>query len=196
MIKNNIKTIVLVGVLAIVGIVFFSTYNGLVTKEEKVEGTWSQVQNQYKRRADLVPALVKVAKSYAEQERATLTAVIEARSAATAIKLDPTNMTAEDLKKFQQAQGELSQALGKLMAISESYPDLKSNQNYLDLQAQLEGTENRISVARKNFIDATQDYNTAIRRIPTNIIASLFGFDKRPYFEEAESSANMPEIDL
>ncbi|MCQ2243873.1 MAG: LemA family protein [Bacteroidaceae bacterium] len=194
--KNNIKTIVLVGVLAIVGIVFFSTYNGLVTKEEKVEGTWSQVQNQYKRRADLVPALVKVAKSYAEQERATLTAVIEARSAATAIKLDPTNMTAEDLKKFQQAQGELSQALGKLMAISESYPDLKSNQNYLDLQAQLEGTENRISVARKNFIDATQDYNTAIRRIPTNIIASLFGFDKRPYFEEAESSANMPEIDL
>ena len=196
MIKNNIKTIVLVGVLAIVGIVFFSTYNGLVTKEEKVEGTWSQVQNQYKRRADLVPALVKVAKSYAEQERATLTAVIEARSAATAIKLDPTNMTAEDLKKFQQAQGELSQALGKLMAISESYPDLKSNQNYLDLQTQLEGTENRISVARKNFIDATQDYNTAIRRIPTNIIASLFGFDKRPYFEESESSANMPEIDL
>ncbi len=196
MIKKNIKTIVLVVVLAIVGIVFFSTYNGLVTKEENVDGTWSQVQNQYKRRADLVPALVKVAKSYAEQERATLTAVIEARSAATAIKLDPTNMTAEDLKKFQQAQGELSQALGKLMAISESYPDLKSNQNYLDLQAQLEGTENRISVARKNFIDATQDYNTAIRRIPTNIIASLFGFDKRPYFEEAESSANMPEIDL
>lgn len=196
MIKNNIKTIILAVVVAVVGIVFFSTYNGLVTKEEKVDGTWSQVQNQYKRRADLVPALVKVAKSYAEQERATLTAVIEARSAATAITLDPTNMTAEDLKKFQQAQGELSQALGKLMAISESYPDLKSNKNYLDLQAQLEGTENRISVARKNFIDATQDYNTAIRKIPTNIIASLFGFDKRPYFEEAESSANMPEIDL
>lgn len=196
MIKNNIKTIILAVVVAVVGIVFFSTYNGLVTKEEKVDGTWSQVQNQYKRRADLVPALVKVAKSYAEQERATLTAVIEARSAATAITLDPTNMTAEDLKKFQQAQGELSQALGKLMAISESYPDLKSNKNYLDLQAQLEGTENRISVARKNFIDATQDYNTAIRRIPANIIASLFGFDKRPYFEEAESSANMPEIDL
>ncbi|MCQ2254669.1 MAG: LemA family protein [Bacteroidaceae bacterium] len=194
--KNNIKTIILAVVVAVVGIVFFSTYNGLVTKEEKVDGTWSQVQNQYKRRADLVPALVKVAKSYAEQERATLTAVIEARSAATAITLDPTNMTAEDLKKFQQAQGELSQALGKLMAISESYPDLKSNKNYLDLQAQLEGTENRISVARKNFIDATQDYNTAIRRIPANIIASLFGFDKRPYFEEAESSANMPEIDL
>ena len=196
MIKNNIKTIILAVVVAVVGIVFFSTYNGLVTKEEKVDGTWSQVQNQYKRRADLVPALVKVAKSYAEQERATLTAVIEARCAATAITLDPTNMTAEDLKKFQQAQGELSQALGKLMAISESYPDLKSNKNYLDLQAQLEGTENRISVARKNFIDATQDYNTAIRRIPANIIASLFGFDKRPYFEEAESSANMPEIDL
>lgn len=194
--KNNIKTIILVAVVAVVGIVFFSSYNGLVTKEEKVDGTWSQVQNQYKRRADLVPALVKVAKSYAEQERATLTAVMDARSAATAIKLDPTKMTAEDLQKFQQAQGELSQALGKLMAISESYPDLKSNKNYLDLQAQLEGTENRIAVARKSFIDATQDYNTAIRRIPTNIIASLFGFDKRPYFEEAESSQNMPEIDL
>lgn len=196
MIKNNIKTIILAVVVAVVGIVFFSTYNGLVTKEEKVDGTWSQVQNQYKRRADLVPALVKVAKSYAEQERATLTAVIEARSAATAITLDPTNMTAEDLKKFQQAQGELSQALGKLMAISESYPDLKSNKNYLDLQAQLEGTENRIAVARKSFIDATQEYNTTIRKIPTNIIAAIFGFDKRPYFEEAESSANMPEIDL
>lgn len=196
MIKKNIKTIILVAVVAVVGIVFFSTYNGLVTKEEKVDGTWSQVQNQYKRRADLVPALVKVAKGYAEQERATFTAVTEARSAATAIKLDPKNMTAEDLKKFQEAQGELSQALGKLMAISEQYPDLKSSKNYLDLQAQLEGTENRISVARKNFIDATQDYNTTIRKIPTNIIASLFGFDKRPYFEEAESSQNMPEIDL
>lgn len=196
MIKNNIKTIVLVGVLAIVGIVFFGSYNGLVTKEEKVEGTWSQVQNQYKRRADLVPALVKVAKSYAEQERATLTAVVEARSAASAIKIDPTNMTAEDLNKFQQAQGELSQALGKLMVISESYPELKSSKDFLDLQAQLEGTENRIAVARKDFIDATQTYNTAIRKMPTNIIASLCGFEKRPYFEAADGSDDMPEIDL
>lgn len=194
--KKNISTYVLIGLIAVLGVVFFSTYNGLVTKEENVDGTWSQVQNQYKRRADLVPALVKVAKSYAEQERATLTAVIEARSAATAITLDPTNMTAEDLKKFQQAQGELSQALGKLMAISESYPELKSNENFHDLQSQLEGTENRIAVARRDFIEATQSYNTAIRKIPTNIIASLFGFEKRPYFEEAESSANMPEIDL
>jgi len=194
--KKNISTYVIIGIIAVIGLIFFSSYNGLVTKEEKINETWSKVENQYKRRADLVPSLVKVAKSYVEQERATLEAVIKARSAASAINIDPANMTAEDLKKYQTAQGELSTALGKLLMVTESYPELKSNENFRDLQSQLEGTENRLAVARKDFIEATQIYNTSIRKMPTNIVAAMFGFEKHPYFEAAEGSDNMPEIDL
>lgn len=189
-------TIIILAVVAVIVIWAISGYNGLVSMEENVSGQWSNVETQYQRRADLIPNLVNTVKGYAAHEKETLEGVIAARSQATQIKVDPTDLTPEKLAEYQKAQGQLATALGKLLAITENYPDLKANQNFLELQAQLEGTENRINVARKNFNDAAKAYNTAIRRFPRNILAGLFGFDKRAYFEAAEGAEQAPKVEF
>lgn len=170
------------------------SYNGMVSREENVKAQWSQVENVYQRRADLIPNLVSTVKGYAKHEQATLTAVIEARSKATAITVNPEHLDAQSLKKYQQAQGDLSSALGKLMVVSEQYPDLKANQNFLDLQSQLEGTENRITVERMRFNEATQQYNKYIRLFPKNIFAGMFGFTTKAYFEAEKGASKAPEV--
>jgi len=191
------KSLIIIIVLAVVLIGFGATsYNGLVTMEENVSGKWSNVETQYQRRADLIPNLVNTVKGYASHEKETLEGVVAARSQATQIKVDPANLTPEKLAEYQKAQGAVTSALGKLLAITENYPDLKANQNFLELQAQLEGTENRINVARKNFNDAAQAYNTAIRRFPKNIFAGMFGFEKRAYFEAEEGSEKAPKVEF
>ena len=187
-------TIITLAVVAIIVIWAISGYNGLVSMDENVSGQWSNVETQYQRRADLIPNLVNTVKGYAAHEKETLEGVIAARSQATQIKVDPTDLTPEKLAEYQKAQGQLATALGKLLAITENYPDLKANQNFLELQAQLEGTENRINVARKNFNDAAKAYNTTIRRFPKNILAGMFGFDKRAYFEAAEGAEQAPQV--
>lgn len=189
-------TIIILAVVAVIVIWAISGYNGLVSMDENVSGQWSNVETQYQRRADLIPNLVNTVKGYAAHEKETLEGVIAARSQATQIKVDPTDLTPEKLAEYQKAQGQLATALGKLLAITENYPDLKANQNFLELQAQLEGTENRINVARKNFNDAAKAYNTAIRRFPRNILAGLFGFDKRAYFEAAEGAEQAPKVEF
>jgi len=189
--KSNTIIIAVVAILAIWGI---SSYNGLVTMEEDVNGQWSNVETQYQRRADLIPNLVSTVKGYASHEKETLEGVIQARSAATQIKVDVNDLTEEKLAEFQKAQGAVTSALGKLLAITENYPDLKANQNFLELQAQLEGTENRINVARTNFNNTAKEFNTAIRRLPKSILAGLFGFKKRAYFEAAEGAEQAPTV--
>ena len=191
--KSNIIIIAVVAILAIWGI---SSYNGLVTMEEDVNGQWSNVETQYQRRADLIPNLVSTVKGYASHEKETLEGVIQARSAATQIKVDVNDLTEEKLAEFQKAQGAVTSALGKLLAITENYPDLKANQNFLELQAQLEGTENRINVARINFNNTAKEFNTAIRRFPKSILAGLFGFKKRAYFEAAEGAEQAPKVEF
>lgn len=186
--------IIVIAILAVLVIWAISGYNGLVAQEESVENQWAQVETQYQRRADLIPNLVNTVKGYASHEKETLTGVIEARSKATQITVDAKNLTPEKLAEFQAAQGQLSSALGKLLALSESYPDLKANEQFMGLQAQLEGTENRIAVARKNFNDTAKEFNVAIRKFPKNILAGLFGFDKRPYFAAAEGSEQAPTV--
>ena len=166
----------------------------LVSMDENVSSQWANVETQYQRRADLIPNLVNTVKGYASHEKETLEGVVEARSKATQIKVDANDLTPEKLAEYQKAQGAVTSALGKLLAITENYPDLKANQNFLELQAQLEGTENRINVARKNFNDAAQAYNTSIRRFPKSIFASVFGFEKRTYFEAAEGTEKAPEV--
>ena len=158
-------------------------YNTMTEKEEAVNKAWSNVENQYQRRSDLIPNLVNTVKGYAQHEQSTLTAVMEARSKATQLTVNAEDLTPEKLKEYQAAQGQVTSALGKLLAISEAYPDLKANENFKELQAQLEGTENRISVERRNFNEVVGDYNTYIRKFPQNIMASIFGFEKRAYFE-------------
>ena len=192
--KKTIIWIVVLGVLAIAVIWGVNRYNAIITAEEDVNTAWSQVENQYQRRADLIPNLVKTVKGYAAHESETLEGVIAARAKATQVVVDPTQATAEQIAAFQAAQGELSQALGKLMAISESYPDLKANQNFGALQSQLEGTENRITVARNNFNEMARKFNTLIRRFPTNMIASMMNAEKRPYFEANESANQVPQV--
>lgn len=191
--KKIIISIVVVAVLAIWGI---SAYNGLVAMDENVSTKWAQVETQYQRRSDLIPNLVNTVKGYAVHEQLTLQNVIEARSQATQVKVDPTNLTPEAIAKYQKAQGEIGTALGRLLAITENYPDLKANQNFLELQAQLEGTENRINVARITFNETAQEYNTAIRRFPKSILATSFGFDKRPYFEAQEGADTAPKVEF
>lgn len=183
-----------IGVVALVAIFCYTTYNGLVTKEEGLDNAWSNVETQYQRRADLIPNLVNTVKGYAAHESETLGAVTEARAKATSINLSASDLTPEKLAAFQQAQADVRSALGRLIAVAENYPDLKANQNFLELQAQLEGTENRINVARKNFNDAAKAYNTTIRRFPKNILAGMFGFDKRAYFEAAEGAEQAPQV--
>ena len=192
--KKSIIWIVVLGVLAIAIIWGVGRYNAIISAEENVNTAWSQVENQYQRRADLIPNLVETVKGYAAHESATLEGVIAARAKATQVLVDPTNATAEQIAAFQAAQGELSQALGRLMAISENYPDLKANQNFAALQSQLEGTENRITVARNNFNEVARQFNTMIRRFPTNIIANAMNAEKRPYFEANEGAEQAPKV--
>lgn len=192
--KKTLTWIVVLGVLAIVIIWGVGRYNAIITAEENVNTAWSQVENQYQRRADLIPNLVETVKGYAAHESATLEDVIAARAKATQVVVDPTNATAEQIAAFQAAQGELSQALGRLMAISENYPDLKASQNFVALQSQLEGTENRITVARNNFNEMARQFNTMIRRFPTNLIANAMNAEKRPYFEANDGADKAPQV--
>ena len=183
-----------IGVVAVVAIFFYATYNGFVNREEGLKSAWSNVETQYQRRADLIPNLVNTVKGYAAHETQTLNEVTEARARATSINLSADDLMPERLAQFQRAQAEVRSALGRLIAVSESYPDLKANQNFLELQAQLEGTENRIAVARKDFNAAAQQYNVSVRRFPANLVARMFGFGQKPYFESAEGAAAAPQV--
>lgn len=183
-----------IGVVAVVAIFFYATYNGFVNREEGLKSAWSNVETQYQRRADLIPNLVNTVKGYAAHETQTLNEVTEARARATSINLSADDLTPERLAQFQRAQAEVRSALGRLIAVSESYPDLMANQNFLELQAQLEGTENRIAVARKDFNAAAQQYNVSVRRFPANLVARMFGFGQKPYFESAEGAAAAPQV--
>lgn len=189
--------IILIAVIAFIFIIIgwiSGMYNGLVTAEEGVNAQWANVENSYQRRADLIPNLVNTVKGYADFEKSTLTEVIEARAKATSININPEKLTPEELQKFQGAQDGLSSALGRLMVVMERYPDLKANQNFLDLQAQLEGTENRISTERRKFNEMAQAYNTILRRFPKNMIAGMLGFEKKAYFEAADGAEKAPEV--
>ena len=185
-----------IGVVAVVAIFFYATYNGFIDKEEGVNAAWSNVETQYQRRSDLIPNLVNTVKGYAAHESQTLASVTEARARATSINLSAGELTPERLTQYQQAQAEVRTALGRLIAVAESYPDLKANQNFIELQSQLEGTENRIAVARKDFNDAARKYNVAVRRFPSNLVAALFGFDQKPYFEAAEGTETAPQVEF
>ena len=188
------STIILIAVIAIAAIWGVSAYNGLVKMDESVSTAWSNVENQYQRRADLIPNLVNTVKGYAAHEKETFEAVVSARSKATQMTIDADNLTPEKLQQYQKAQGEIGAALGRLLAITENYPELKANENFKELQAQLEGTENRISVERRNFNEVARTYNTSIRTFPKSILAGMFGFDKRPYFEAEEGANKAPEV--
>jgi len=195
--KSAVKwTVAILCVLAVVVLWGVGVYNDLVSGQEDVEAAWAQVENQYQRRADLVPNLVATVKGYAKHEQETLDQVVEARAKATSITIDPTNATPQQLAAYQSAQGELTQALGRLLAVAENYPDLKANQNFLDLQQQLEGTENRITVARQLFNDSARAYNKQIRQFPSSIIARLFGFEKKAYFEAEPGANKAPKVEF
>jgi LemA protein len=194
--KKLLPWIVGLGILAIIALWVANVYNAFIASEEEVESSWAQVENQYQRRADLVPNLVATVKGYAAHEQQTLEGVVEARAKATQITIDPATATPEQLAAYQAAQGELSQALGRLLAVAENYPDLKANQNFRDLQAQLEGTENRITIARQMFNETAKAYNKTIRRSPNNILAGIFGFDKKPYFEAEEGASKAPKVEF
>ena len=190
------STIIILVIVAAVAIWAISAYNSMVKMEEGVESAWAQVENVYQRRADLIPNLVATVKGYAAHESETLEGVIAARSKATQITVDPQDLSAEALKKYQAAQGELGAALGKLLAITENYPDLKANQNFLELQSQLEGTENRITVERQKFNNIAKEYNTGIRKFPKNILAGMFGFERKAYFEANEGADKAPVVEF
>lgn len=194
--KNNKNWIwiVIVAVVVVVGIFFYSTYNGFVTKDEAVKTAWSNVETQYQRRADLIPNLVNTVKGYAEHEKSTLDEVVEARAKAMSFQISSDDLTPEKMAEFQRAQSQVGSALGRLIAVAESYPDLKANQNFLELQAQLEGTENRIAVSRKEFNEVVNSYNVAIRRFPANIVAGMFGFDQKARFAAAEGAQTAPTV--
>ncbi len=187
-----VAAVVLIGCFAWVK----NAYNAMVVEDENVQAAWSQVENVYQRRADLIPNLVATVKGYAAHEAQTLENVIAARSKATQVTVDPADLSEEALAKFNAAQGELSSALGKLLMITENYPDLKANQQFSDLQAQLEGTENRITTERMKFNEAAKKYNTLIRKFPDNIIASMFGFEKKGYFEAQAGAETAPKVEF
>ncbi len=189
--------VVLIVIVAVVLVLFFwikGMYNSMVSRDEAVSQAWAQVENVYQRRADLIPNLVATVKGYAEHESSTLEAVVNARAKATQATVDPSSLSEEELTRFMSAQNELGTAIGRLLVSVERYPDLKANQNFLELQAQLEGTENRIAVERKKFNEAARSYNVAIRRFPNNIFAGMFGFEKKGYFEAAEGAEQVPEV--
>ena len=194
--KKNKGMVITLAVIAVIALWSISAYNGMVGMDEGVQDKWADVETQYQRRSDLIPNLVNTVKGYAAHEKETLAAVVQARSEATSVKIDPTNMTAEQMAQYQQAQNGVSSALGKLLVVVEKYPDLKANQNFLELQAQLEGTENRITVARRNFNEAAKEYNTAIRRFPKNILAGMFGFEKKAYFEAEQGAEKAPQVEF
>ncbi|EJX05067.1 LemA [gut metagenome] len=191
---GTIVLVVLLGLAVVFGIGAYSNYNGMVSKDEIVTTAWSDVQSQYQRRSDLIPNLVNTVKGYAKHESETLEGVIAARAKATQITMSADQLTPENMKQIQQAQGELSAALGKLLAVRENYPDLKANQQFSELQAQLEGTENRINESRRIFNQAVQDYNVTIRRFPANIFAGLFGFEKKTKFEAEAGAEKAPSV--
>jgi len=193
--------LILIGVFVVVGLIVLigfltsiSTYNKMVQYDENVTNAWSQVENQYQRRSDLIPNLVNTVKGYAEFEQETLTQVIEARSKATSVNIKAENLNEQTLAQFQQAQDGLSSALSRLMVVVEKYPDLKANQNFLELQAQLEGTENRIANERMKFNETTKTYNVYIRKFPAMFFANIYGFEQKPYFEAAEGAEKAPEV--
>jgi len=197
--KGVLITVVVLAVIAFAVIGLVGKYNSMVGLQEDVDGQWGNVQNVYQRRADLIPNLVETVKGYAAHERETFEAVIQARANATKVSAEISPEALNDpgmLQQFQQAQDGLSQALGRLMVVVERYPDLKANQNFLELQNQLEGTENRIAVERRRFNDVARNYNTTIRRFPANIVAGMFGFDKRAYFEAAAGADEAPTVDF
>jgi len=183
-------------VLIVLGVISWGTkiYNGMVSMQESVTSQWGNVETAYQRRADLIPNFVNTVKGAANFEQTTLTQVIEARSKATAVNIDPTKMTSENLEQFQQAQGQLSSALSRLMVVVERYPELKATQNFRDLQVELEGTENRISVERRKFNEVAQVFNTYIKRFPQNFLAGMFGFQSKPYFKASEGADQAPEV--
>ena len=193
-VKKHLEWIIAGAVVLILLLWSVSGYNGLVSMDEQVAGKWANVETQYQRRADLIPNLVNTVKGYATHEKTTLENVVKARSEATQVKVNPEDLTPERLAEFQKAQGNVSAALGRLLMVAENYPQLKANQNFLELQSQLEGTENRITVARKDFNDAAKAYNVAIRRFPKNILAAIFGFDKKSYFEAESGAEKAPEV--
>ena len=195
--KKGLITLIIIAAILIGGFLWVKgAYNNMVTEDENVQNAWAQVENVYQRRADLIPNLVATVKGYAEHESATLENVIAARAKATQMTVDPANLSEEAIAKFNEAQGELSTALGRLLLIQENYPDLKANQQFSELQAQLEGTENRIATERMKFNDAAKVYNTMIRKFPDNIIASIFGFEKKGYFEAQTGAETAPKVEF
>jgi len=196
--RGCLLSIIIGGFLALVvlGIILWGTkvYNNMVTLQEGVTSQWGNVETQYQRRADLIPNFVNTVKGAAAFEQETLTGVIEARAKATQVTLDPANMTAENMQQYQQAQGELSSALSRLMVVVEKYPELKATQNFRDLQVELEGTENRISVERRKFNEIALSFNTYIKRFPQNLLSGMFGFSAKPYFESMEGAERAPEV--
>ena len=195
--KKGLVTIIIIAVVVLVIYLWFkSGYNSMVEKQETVQAQWAQVENVYQRRADLIPNLVATVKGYAQHEQGTLTAVIEARAKATGITIDPSNITPEQLAQFQEAQDQLSGALSRLLVSIERYPELKANENFLALQSQLEGTENRITVERQKFNETAKDYNQYIRKFPRNIIASMFDFEKVGYFKAQAGAETAPKVEF
>lgn len=194
------KSLTILLIIAAVGIALFAwvkgAYNNMVTADEGVQSAWAQVENVYQRRTDLIPNLVATVKGYAEHESQTFESVVAARAKATQVTIDPANLSEEAIAQFNQAQGELSGALGKLLLIQENYPELKANQNFSELQAQLEGTENRIATERMKFNETAKAYNTMIRKFPDNIIASIFGFEKKGYFEAQAGAETAPKVEF
>jgi LemA protein len=196
--RGCLISIIIVAFLALVVLTVIlwgaKVYNGMVTMNEGVTSQWGNVETQYQRRSDLIPNFVNTVKGAANFEQTTLTQVIEARSKATSVTIDPAKMTAENMQQFQQAQGQVSSALSRLMVVVEQYPELKATQNFRDLQVELEGTENRISVERRKFNDVARSYNTYIKQFPQNFIAGLFGFQAKPYFDSVEGAEKAPEV--
>lgn len=194
--KKTISLITIIGIIVISIIWVVSKYNGLVKKDEACTQQWSKVESQYQRRLDLIPNLVNTVKGYAEHEQETFTKVIEARNQASQAKIDPNNMNQEAMDKFQQSQQALKSSLDRLMVVVERYPDLKANENFKELQSQLEGTENRIATERQRFADVVKDYNSSIRKFPTNLIAGMFTFERKAYFESEAGAENAPKVEF
>ena len=194
---KTLKTIlIIVGIVLVLGAMLVKPYNKMVQKDEECSKAWANVENAYQRRLDLIPNLVKTVQGAADYEKGTLTEVIEARAKATSVQVDPSNLTEESIAKFQAAQDQLSSALSRLMVVVERYPELKANQNFLELQAQLEGTENRIAVERGKFNETVNDYNSYMRKFPNNIIAGMFNFEKKGYFKATEGADKAPDVEF
>lgn len=191
--KSNI---IIIAVIAIVATWAISGYNGMVNKEETVSNAWANVEAAYQRRADLIPQLVNTVKGYANHEKTTLDAVVSARTKATQMTVDVGELTEENIQKYQEAQGEVGAAIGRLLAITESYPELKANENFSELQAQLEGTENRINEVRKNYNASVKEYNVSVRKFPNNILAGMFGFERKAEFKAEEGASKAPEVNF